>query len=329
MGRTYSRGDNDAVLDIETVSAYMLDTVHLTDKLDIFYGARLDNFDYSNEATSGGTSALYTYSDTMYNGNFGIIYDFSEDVNVYANYSTATNINGGETDLGANCGYGGVCGSATQVPDSDPERVENIELGTKLMLLDDNFMFSASIFQITKDDVMESVGDDDYATLGTLNTGENRVKGIEIGFVGDITENLSVQFSATSMDSEVLDSINDESIGLALSNFAEKSVYLQLRYQLNESFVVGGDYAYQSEMYAGQPDTAAGYDSENEQYSIVVPSYQVVNLFANYYATDDLTFRLNIGNVFNEEYFTAAYRSGAFMYLGSASSTKLTATYEF
>lgn len=329
MGRTYSRGDNDAVLDIETVSAYMLDTVHLTDKLDIFYGARLDNFDYSNEATSRGTSALYAYSDTMYNGNFGIIYDFSEDVNVYANYSTATNINGGETDLGANCGYGGVCGDATQVPDSDPERVENIELGTKLMLLDDNFMFSASIFQITKDDVMESVGDDDYATLGTLNTGKNRVKGIEIGFVGDITENLSVQFSATSMDSEVLESIDDESIGLALSNFAEKSVYLQLRYQLNESFVVGGDYAYQSEMYAGQPDTAAGYDSENQQYSVVVPSYQVVNLFANYYATDDLTFRLNVGNVFNEEYFTAAYRSGAFMYLGSASSTKLTATYEF
>ncbi len=329
MGRTYARGDNDAVLNIETVSVYLMDTVHLTDQLDVFYGARLDSFDYSNEATSRGSSALYAYSDNMYNGNIGLIYDFSEGINVYANYSTATNINGGESDLGANCGYGGICGNATQVPDSDPERVENIEIGTKFMLFDDNFLFSASIFQITKDDVMESVGDDDYATLGTLNTGENRVKGIEIGFVGNLTDDLSVQFSATAMDSEVLDSINEESIGLALSNFAEKSVYLQLRYQLNESFVVGGDYAYQSEMYAGQPDTAAGYDSENNRYSVIVPSYQVVNLFANYYATDDLTFRLNIGNAFDETYYTAAYRSGAFMYLGSATSTKLTATYEF
>ncbi|MBA6339961.1 TonB-dependent receptor [Colwellia sp. MB02u-10] len=329
MGRTYTRGDNDAVLDIETVSVYLIDTVHLTDQLDVSYGARLDNFDYSNDATSRGTSALYAYSDTMYNGNLGLIYDFSEDLNVYANYSTATNINGGETDLGANCGYGGVCGNATQVPDSEPERVENIELGTKLMLLDDNFLFSASIFQITKNDVMESVGDDDYATLGTLNTGENKVRGIEIGFVGNLTDELSVQFSATSMDSEVVDSINEDSIGLALSNFAEKSVYLQLRYEINESFVVGGDYAYQSEMYAGQPDTAAGYDSVNNQYSVVVPSYQVVNLFANYYATNDLSFRLNIGNAFDEKYWTAAYRSGSFMYLGSATSTKLTATYEF
>lgn len=36
---------------------------------------------------------------------------------------TATNINGGESDLGASCGYGGLCG--------DPELVENNEFGTK------------------------------------------------------------------------------------------------------------------------------------------------------------------------------------------------------
>lgn len=328
MGRTYERGELDSINNIETVSFYMIDTVHITDQLDVYYGVRADNFDFDSDVTRRGTTTPYAYSDTMYNGNVGVIYDFSEDVNVYANYSTATNINGGESDLGASCGYGGICGDPTQVTDSDPERVENIEIGTKV-LFDNNFLISASIFQITKSDVMESVGDDDYATLGTLNTGENRVRGIEIGLVGNITDELSVQFSATAMDSEVTDSISESNIGLVLSNFAEKSVYLQLRYAINESFVVGGDYAYQSEMYAGQPDTAAGYDSATSRYSIVIPSYQVVNLFANYYATDDLTFRLNIGNAFDETYYTAAYRSGSFMYLGNATSTKLTATYEF
>ena len=137
------------------------------------------------------------------------------------------------------------------------------------------------------------------------------------------------RLSATSMDAEVIDSINENNIGLTLSNFAQDSVYLQVRYEINDALVIGGDYAYQSEMYAGQPDTAAGYDSENSRYSIVVPDYQVVNLFANYYATDALTFRLNIGNAFDETYYTAAYRSGAFMYLGNANNTKLTATYEF
>ena len=131
------------------------------------------------------------------------------------------------------------------------------------------------------------------------------------------------------MDAEILDSITESNVGLTLSNFAEKSAYLQLRYEINDSFVIGGDYAYQSEMYAGQPDSAAGYDSTNERYSVVVPSYQVVNLFANYYATKELSFKLNVGNAFDETHYTAAYRSGAFMYLGSAINAKLTATYEF
>jgi catecholate siderophore receptor len=324
MGRSYVDGGSDAVYDIETVSAYMMDNVELTEQLSMFYGLRLDSFDYSNDTTS----ALYEYSDTMYNYNFGLVYDLSEDANIYANYSTATNINGGESDLGANCGYGGICGTEEQATEADAEIVENIELGTKWMLFDDKMMFSASIFQITKSDVMESVGDS-YSTLGTLNTGENRVKGIEFGMVGNITEQLSIQFSAAKMDSEILDSYDPANIGLALSNFADESAYLQLRYQISDSFVFGGSYTYQSEMYGGQPDTAAGYDTTNERYSIVVPNYQVVDLFASYNATEALTFRINVGNVLNEEYWTAAYRSGSFMYLGDARNSRLSMTYEF
>jgi catecholate siderophore receptor len=82
-------------------------------------------------------------------------------------------------------------------------------------------------------------------------------------------------------------------------------------------------------MYGGQPDTAAGYDATNERYSIVVPSYQVVNLFASYTLTEDLNLRLNVGNALDKEYWTAAYRSGSFMYLGDARNTRLTVNYQF
>ena len=329
MGRTYTKGINDAEYQIETISAYFMDTVALTDDLELFFGVRQDSFDYQNDTSSSRNGdVLYEYDDSMFNGHLGLVYSITDEGNIYANYSTATNINGGESDLGASCGYGGVCGTAEQARAADPELVENIELGTKWMLFDDSVMFSASVFQITKSDVMESVGDS-YSTLGTLNTGKNRVQGVEFGMVGNITEALSVQFSAAIMDSEVLESFNEESVGLALSNFADESAYLQLRYQINEAFVVGAGYTYQSEMYGGQPDTAAGYDDENGRYSIVVPDYQVVDLFANYNATESLTFRLNVGNVLDEEYFTAAYRSGAFMYLGDARNAKLSATYEF
>lgn len=328
MNRSYERGDADALFDIKTTSLYFMDTVKVNENTSVFFGLRQDSFDYSNETVSRGVENDYSFEDDLYNGHLGVVYDFNKGTNVYLTYSTATNINGGESDLGANCGYGGLCGDPDQAAVADPELVENIELGTKMMLMEDELMLTAAIFRMTKDDVMESVGDS-YSTLGSLNTGKNRVEGLEIGLVGEITEQLSIQLSAALMDSEVLASFNEENIGRDLSNFADKSVFLQLRYQISEQWVVGGDYSYQSEMYGGQPDTAAGYDPENGRYSIVVPDYQVVNFFANYYPTESLSFRLNVGNVFDEEYWTAAYRSGSFMYLGDAQNARLTVNYEF
>ncbi|WP_227718061.1 TonB-dependent siderophore receptor [Microbulbifer sp. Q7] len=328
INRRFSRGDTDALFDIETVSAYVMDTVAVTDELDVFFGLRQDSFDYSNATSGRGGDQFYDFSDAMFNGHLGLVYAVADNGNVYATYSTATNINGGESDLGANCGYGGLCGDPDQAAQADPELVENLELGTKWMLFGDKLMAIAALFRMTKSDVMESVGDS-YSTLGTLNTGENRVQGIEFGLSGNITEKLSVQASASLMDSEVLDSYNPDNIGLALSNFADDSYYLQLRYQPSERFAFGGDYSYQGQMYGGQPDTAAGYSQDTGAYSIVVPSYQVVGLFANFHATEKLTLRANIGNLFDEEYWTAAYRSGSFMYLGDGRSFRATVNYEF
>lgn len=328
INRSYQRADADALYDIETYSFYVMDTVALTDSLDAFFGLRSDSYDYTNVTSGQSGEEVYAFSDDLFNGHVGLVYALSEAGNIYASYSTATNINGGESDLGANCGYGGLCGTPEQAAQADPEHVENIELGTKWMLFDEKLMANAAVFRITKSDVHESVGDA-YSTLGTLNTGENRVQGIEFGISGDITEKFSVQASAAVMDSEIRESYDSANVGLELSNFADKSFYLQLRYQPNEQFAFGGDYSYQSEMYGGQPDTAAGYSAETGEYSIVVPSYQVVNLFANYYASEKLTFRVNLGNVLDEEYWTAAYRSGAFMYIGDGRSLTGTVSYAF
>ncbi len=328
IGRSFAKGSSDALFSAKTIAAYVMDTAKINEHWQVFAGLRLDNIDYSNDVISRGEALAYAYKDTFYNGHIGIVYSLTEDANVYLTYSTATNINGGESDLGANCGYGGVCGDPDQAALADPETVHNIELGTKWALLDEQLFVAAAVFEMTKSDVMESVGDA-YSTLGTLNTGKNRIRGVELAMNGNVTAKLSVQASAAVMESEVLASVEPANIGLELSNFASDSFYLQLRYQLTEDFAFGGDYTYKGEMFGGQPDTAAGYDAEKGYYSIVVPSYAVVNLFANYSVNEATTLRLNIGNVTDKEYWTAAYRSGAFMYLGDARSVRATLTYEF
>ncbi|RBP48877.1 TonB-dependent receptor [Arenicella xantha] len=328
LGRTFERGSQDSDFNVETISAYVMDSVMLNDRWSGFFGVRYDDFDYSNRVVSRGNETEYDYSDGMWNGHAGIVRALGDNGNVYLTYSTATNINGGESDVGGSCGYGGLCGDPDQVGLSDPEQVTNFELGTKWELFDDRLLATAALFSITKDDVMESVGDS-YSTLGTLNTGKNRVQGIELSLTGAITEKLSAQFNAAFMDSEVLEAFNPEQVGLALSNFADNHAYLQLRYDATTQFSFGGAITYKSEMYGGQPDTAAGFNQEIGDYSIVVPSYQVVDLFVNYYPSEKVNLKLSLNNVTDEEYWTAAYRSGAFMYLGEAQSVRATLTYNF
>lgn len=320
LQRDISKAGKDSDYNVDTLSLSIMDTVEITKDLSVFAGVRLDDFDYSNDVVGrGATEATnWSYSDTLWNGHVGVVYNINDAGNVYFTYSTAANINGGESDVGGTCGYGGLCGSVDIVDQSEPEQVENIELGTKWELYDDKLLATAAIFQITKDDVMEGA---DYETTGTLNTGKHRVKGLEIGLTGNLTDKLSTQFGASVMDSEILKAFNSDDIGGRLANFADNSLFLQLRYQATPAFSFGATATYSSEVYAGQPDSAAG-DYE-------VPSYTVYDLFANYAFSEKLTARINIGNITDEDYYLAAYRSGAFTYIGDARNAQITLSYEF
>ncbi len=323
MDRGIVRGAYDADYAIDTWSLYALDTVSFGERWHLTLGLRWDDFDYRNQLrNNAGVETVYAYSDTLWNGNAGLVHELSDIGNVYFSYATASDINGGESDVGGSCGYGGLCGTAEQVMLSQPESVENIEIGTKWNLFEQRLLLSAAAFQITKDDVMESVGNA-YDTLGTLNTGKNRVRGVEFAAVGDFTDRFSGQFAASIMDAEVLEAFNASQIGKTLSNFADRSAHVQLRYQLTPKFAVGGGATYSSETYAGQPDTAAGFDASTGEYSYRVPSYTVFDAFASYAFNSTLAARLNIGNLFDKDYYLAAYRSGAFTYIGDARSVQI------
>lgn len=335
MGRSITKGNWDSDWRVQTWSLSLMDTVELTERLNVFAGVRLDDFDYSNTIQNTTTLAKtrYTYGDELWNWNAGVVYELNDFGNVYASYSTASEINGGESDLGASCGYGGVCtinNNPQLVAESKPEKTENLEIGTKWNLMDDKLLLTAAVFRVTKDDVMEGITSNSYATTGTLNTGRNRVEGVEIGLTGNITGKLSTQFGAATMKAEVLASVADPaSVGRTLSNFADDSVFLQLRYQVLPALAIGSTATYSSERYAGQPDSAAAWNNTTGTYSYKVPDYTVYDLFANWDVNKQTSLRLNVGNVTNEDYYLAAYRSGAFTYIGDRRNAKLTLAYSF
>ncbi|KZY36055.1 MULTISPECIES: TonB-dependent siderophore receptor [unclassified Oleiphilus] len=324
--RDIAQGDKDSDWNVETLALYFMDTVELSDNWTAFGGVRYDYYDYSTFANydpdgrSGPLESEWTeFADDggYWNGHIGASYQFMDNANVYASFSTATNLNGGESDVGTSCGYGGICVDASDPQLGDPEKTQSIEVGTKWQLNDGKLLATAALFRITKNDVMESPSGDSYSTLGSLNTGKNRVEGIELGLTGNITDKISMSAGIAVMDAEVLESINEEDEGKTLANFAYTSASLHVKYQATPQWAIGGTATYEDERFVGQPDTAA-----NEERGI--PGYTVFDAFATYKHSQDLSLRLNVGNIFDTDYYLAAYRSGAFNYIGDRRNARVT-----
>jgi catecholate siderophore receptor len=326
-GRTATRLGYNQDWQVKTVALTAMDTVDLTDRLTAFGGVRADYFDLSLVRRNNLTSVItgdYGYNDTLVNGHFGLSYKVLPKLIVYGSAASAQDINGGEADSGTSSGYGGAVLYQNSIAGAKPETSVNLELGAKWNLLDDKLLATAAVFQTKKSDVMEGAN---YDTVGTFNTGKNRVRGAEVGLSGNLTEDLSVQVGAAVMKSRVLDSATPVNIGRPLSNFAEKTFSAQAKYQLTNAFSFGAAARHESNRCGGQPDTAVTYAPTGEC-AQPVPSFTVYDLFAAYRFSKKLDLRVNVLNVANKDYFTAVYRSGAFLYKGDARAVRVTLNYE-
>ena len=334
MNRVIAKGNWDIDWNVKTTSLSAMDTVDLNDKWTVFAGLRYDRFafDTTTQNTTTLVQTSYQYDDDLYNGHLGVTYRFRPEANVYFTFSSASDINGGESDVGSSCGYGGICVDAANgvtIASSKPETTQNLELGTKWNLMGGKLLATASVFQITKSDVMESTpGGTGYTSTGSQNTGKNRVRGIEFGVSGLLTDKLTAQAGVTFMKAEVLESNVAANVGKTLSNFADNTASAQLKYQFTPKFAFGGALKYEGRKYAGQPDTAAGYTATGE-YSQPIPAYTVLDLFANYRFSKSLDLRVNVGNVTDKDYYLAGYRSGSFLYKGDARNVRFTLNYDF
>ncbi len=329
MNRQISKGRWDQDWSAKSLSAYVMDTVDLSEKWTAFGGIRYDRTTISLRTQNTSTGVVTDFGDMtdgLWNGHLGVTYKFLPYANVYVTYASAKDVNGGESDVGTSAGYGGLVTYNGRAAGAKPESVQNIELGTKWNLVGGKLLATASVFQITKSDVMEGAN---YDSVGTFNTGKNRVKGIEFGLAGNLTEKLSAFAGVTFMRAEVLESATAANVGKTLSNFADRTASAQLRYQLTPKFAFGTAVKYESKKYAGQPDTAAAYSTTTGEYSQPVPAYTVMDLFADYRLTKSAKVRLNVGNVFDKDYYLAAYRSGSFLYKGDGRNARVTFNYEF
>jgi catecholate siderophore receptor len=260
------------------------------------------------------------------NFNLGVVVKPLPIASVYAAYATSSDPVGSEFD-GTSANYGGLApvlnGNSNQI--FGPEQNKAIEVGTKWELFERHLLVTAALFQTEKENARESVNITPATATATCPYPANtagtvpcispgaayRIRGIDLGVGGKITDKWSVFGGLVLMQSEVTKSLvppgdpqlYTTNVGLPLANIAHQSFSLLSKYQLTDIWELGGQAVYRSKIYGGTLLAA------NEGTSL--PSFWRFDAFAEARIDKNWTVKFFVNNIFNKLYYTALYQSAA------------------
>jgi catecholate siderophore receptor len=318
-------------ISVDTVSGYVMDSANYRDLLILNGGVRYDDYSIkvNGYGTVNGVANVFGQQQQEYglpNFNLGLTLKPLPNGSVYAAYATSSNPVGSEFD-GTSVQYGGLApvlnGNSPQI--FGPEKNRAIELGTKWELFDRHLLLTAALFQTEKDNARESVNVTaatatascpyPAGTTGTVSCisagAAYRIRGIDLGVGGKITDKWSVFGGLVLMQSEVTKSLvppanttlYTTNVGLPLANVAHQSFSLLSKYQLSDVWELGGQAVYRSKIYGGT------FLAANQGTSI--PSYWRFDAFAEAKINKNWRLKLFVNNIFDKRYYDALYQSAA------------------
>jgi catecholate siderophore receptor len=295
---------NGAYTDAEAKAAgiYLFDTVKLNPQWQLNGGVRWDRFevDYAS-VPAAGAATVFDRTDEMTSWKAGVVYKPRENGSVYAGYGTSFNPSAEGLSLTA----------ATEA--LEPEKSRTYEIGTKWDLLDRGLSLSAALFRTEKTNARTpgvNAGDPP-----TVLQGEQRVEGFEVGVSGNLTRRWSGFAGYAYMKSKIIASNTATEVNNDLGLTPEHSLNLWTSYELARGVSVGLGAQYLDSVFRNATNTAS------------VPSYWLYNAMAAYEVNKQLTLRLNVYNLADEEYVDRV--GGGHFIPGPGRSATLTANFQF
>jgi len=267
---------------LKSYAFFLQDQIALTERLTAQVGARLERFEqrYENKLTPAGS---WDQAHNAVSPRFGLIYDLTEELAVYANTSRSFKPNRGAD-------------RSSQA--FDPEKGIAHEVGIKYELPEHDLSVTAALFHITKENVLTS---DPVDSNYQIAAGEARSRGFDISVAGNITPQWRVIGGYAYVDAEVTESSSASMpAGTRLANVPRNSFNLLDTYEFAEGPLaglgVGMGIKYVGDRKGGATSTAFDMDA-----------YTTVDLLAYYPLTERVRLNLNLNNLFDEEYEERAW----------------------
>ncbi len=298
----------DRFENLSGVGLYFQDQIDLTDKFQIRFGGRYDNFDQKlNNRRSGSTEES---SNDYFSPQVGAVYKASDAVSVYASYGE------GIRQLSGNDPNGNPFA---------PNKTKSAEFGVKADLggLFDNIegTASATVFKVDQSNILVFGGN----FTDPIPAGEAESKGMELDANLTFENDISLWFSYAYTDGEYTNSGVDTSTftqfdpGSPLVNSPDH----QLSIQVSKGFELaeipaefGGGI-----LYVGERSGELGSD-------YTLPDYLTVRLFGEIEPVDNIALRLSVDNLFDETYYTDSFAS-VWTQPGAPRSFRVSARYSF
>jgi len=324
----YQRVRNGAMADgsTTTVSAFAFDTLEFNKQWLLAVGLRADHYstDYNataltitgtgNAATAALTPTSLTLADTLVTGKLGLVYKPTDYSSVYVDYATGAQPPGGSNFALA---AGGTGSSAGRV-DFDPQKTKTYEIGTKWDLLDKTLSLTAAVYRT---DVLNQVVQDPTSLL-YYQTGKQRVQGLELGVVGQITKAWGVSFGYTTMDTKIISGPAITKDGTNVLTYTpNNSLTAWTTYDAGHGMTFGFGALHNGALHRGT-DGAVGTPAMTD-------GYTVFNAMASYKINRNITVQLNLNNLFDKDYVASINKSGYRYNPGAPRSGQVTASFSY
>lgn len=328
---TWSRARTD------TTGIYAFDTMKFGEHWMLVAGGRLDHYrtNFDSVVACGGRST--PACGNLPNGSpvpglaadkrgnlasykLGLVYKPAANGSIYANFATGSEPPGGNT-LAFNSSA-----SNSDNPIFSPQQAHTVEVGTKWNVFGEQLRVSAALFRT----VVSNLVVQDPVDLQYYQVGHERVQGIELGAVGQITRHWAVSAGYTRMnthaDGGIISSATTPSAPATdgsgtLAYVPRSSFTAWSTWQLPHHLTLGAGARYSGEMQRGH-DGAIGTPSCTE-------AYWVFDAMASYAINQHASLQLNIYNLFDQSYVAAINKSGYRYTPGAPRSALLTLNLKF
>jgi iron complex outermembrane recepter protein len=295
---------------VKTMSAFAENRQFLTERLSLITALRYDHFDLHLDNAPGSSPASFDRNWNAWTGRLGMVFDVTENANVYAQYSTSAEPPGGTL----------TSATVSQVDKMDLTTGYQGEVGSKLNYWDGRGTATIAAYHIVRRDF--PVPDPNNANV-TIMAGQQTSNGIELASSLKITPKLRAEGNIAWIHAE-FDEFNETVSGVVISrkgktpvNVPDQVGNLRLIYQLTPDLQAGVGARYVSSVYANNANT------------MWVPSYTIFDAHMKYRVSKNVELSARLRNLTDEVYASFIHQRNTQYYLGEPRSLEVALNLRF